>query len=102
MRWPRRWPAALISPSPRRSPGRPATRVCRRACIGIGGFGGVEGLRDWLVAERVALVVDASHPFALRITGQAREAAARGRLPLPSAGAAGLAAGAGRPVAPCG
>ena len=41
----------------------------------IGGFGGVEGLRAWLVAERVALIVDASHPFALRITAQAHEAA---------------------------
>jgi precorrin-6A/cobalt-precorrin-6A reductase len=42
----------------------------------IGGFGGVEGLRNWLVAERVALVVDATHPFALQITAQAHKAAA--------------------------
>jgi len=46
--------------------------VCR-----IGGFGGSEGLRGWLVAERVALVVDASHPFAQAISRNAREAAAR-------------------------
>lgn len=42
----------------------------------IGGFGGVEGLRDWLKAQRVALVVDASHPFALQMSRQARAAAA--------------------------
>jgi precorrin-6A/cobalt-precorrin-6A reductase len=42
----------------------------------IGGFGGVEGLRDWLLAERFVLLVDASHPFATRITEAARQAAA--------------------------
>jgi precorrin-6A/cobalt-precorrin-6A reductase len=42
----------------------------------VGGFGGLDGLRDWLVAERVAVVVDASHPFATRITAQATQAAA--------------------------
>lgn len=41
----------------------------------IGGFGGVAGLRQWLKANEVALVVDASHPFAVRITAQARAAA---------------------------
>jgi precorrin-6A/cobalt-precorrin-6A reductase len=41
----------------------------------IGGFGGVTGLRDWLVAEHVDLLVDASHPFASRISMQARDAA---------------------------
>ena len=41
----------------------------------IGGFGGVAGLRDWLVTERVWLLVDASHPFALQISAQARDAA---------------------------
>jgi precorrin-6A/cobalt-precorrin-6A reductase len=41
----------------------------------VGGFGGVAGLRDWLEAEDVALLVDASHPFALRVSGQAEEAA---------------------------
>ncbi len=42
----------------------------------VGGFGGVTGLHDWLLAARVALVVDASHPFALGISAQARRAAA--------------------------
>lgn len=42
----------------------------------IGGFGGSAGLASWLAAEAVALVVDASHPFATAITSHAREAAA--------------------------
>lgn len=42
----------------------------------IGGFGGIEGLHRWLEAEAVALVVDASHPFAGKISHQARAAAA--------------------------
>ncbi len=42
----------------------------------IGGFGGSAGLGDWLLAEAVTTLVDASHPFALRITAQARAAAA--------------------------
>ncbi len=42
----------------------------------IGGFGGVAGLRAWLAAQSVALVVDASHPFARQISRQALTAAA--------------------------
>jgi precorrin-6A/cobalt-precorrin-6A reductase len=41
----------------------------------IGGFGGLAGLRAWLSAEAVMLVVDASHPFAQAISENAREAA---------------------------
>jgi precorrin-6A/cobalt-precorrin-6A reductase len=44
--------------------------------VRIGGFGGSGGLADWLAAASVALVVDASHPFASRITRNARDAAA--------------------------
>jgi precorrin-6A/cobalt-precorrin-6A reductase len=42
----------------------------------IGGFGGIEGLRAWLDAQSVALVVDASHPFAQQISCHALAAAA--------------------------
>ncbi len=41
----------------------------------IGGFGGVAGLQSWLETERVGLVVDASHPFATRISATAVAAA---------------------------
>lgn len=42
--------------------------------VRIGGFGGVEGLRDWLRAERIDAVVDATHPFAATITDHAKKA----------------------------
>ena len=48
----------------------------------IGGFGGVEGLAAWIVAHRVARVVDATHPFADRISGNAAQACARTGTPL--------------------
>ena len=32
--------------------------------VRTGGFGGVAGLRDFIGQERIALMVDATHPFA--------------------------------------
>lgn len=37
----------------------------------IGGFGGVEGLLDYLTAERISHVVDATHPFAAQMSRNA-------------------------------
>ncbi|RLJ59856.1 precorrin-6A/cobalt-precorrin-6A reductase [Litoreibacter meonggei] len=34
----------------------------------IGGFGGEQGFRDWLASHPVDLVIDATHPFATRIS----------------------------------
>ena len=42
-----------------------------------GGFGGVDGLADYLTRENIDLLVDATHPFATRISANAAEAAAR-------------------------
>jgi precorrin-6A/cobalt-precorrin-6A reductase len=39
--------------------------------VRIGGFGGVDGLRSWLVESAVDAVVDATHPFAATITAHA-------------------------------
>ncbi len=39
--------------------------------VRIGGFGGADGLRDWLREARVDAVVDATHPFAATITANA-------------------------------
>ena len=47
----------------------------------IGGFGGVDGLRRWLLDANVDAVVDATHPFAATITANA--AAVCGELGLP-------------------
>ncbi|GLP80872.1 cobalt-precorrin-6A reductase [Mycobacterium antarcticum] len=49
--------------------------------VRIGGFGGVDGLARWLGDEHVAAVVDATHPFAARITANAASACALVGLP---------------------
>jgi len=43
----------------------------------IGGFGGVEGLTAYLIERRIDVLVDATHPFAARITANAVAAARR-------------------------
>lgn len=42
----------------------------------VGGFGGVAGLVAYLRAERIAAVVNATHPFAARMSANAAEACA--------------------------
>lgn len=37
----------------------------------VGGFGGVEGLRGYLEAEGISHVIDATHPFAAQMSGNA-------------------------------
>jgi precorrin-6A/cobalt-precorrin-6A reductase len=49
--------------------------------IRIGGFGGAEGLARYLADEGIALVIDATHPFAARISRHAAEATANLALP---------------------
>jgi precorrin-6A/cobalt-precorrin-6A reductase len=49
--------------------------------VRVGGFGGAEAMRQWLVDERVDAVVDATHPYAAAIT--ARTAAVCASLGLP-------------------
>jgi len=50
--------------------------------VRVGGFGGAEGLARWLREHEVAAVVDASHPFASRISASCVAAAAATRVPL--------------------
>ncbi len=47
-----------------------------------GGFGGVEGLAAHLRDEAVDLLIDATHPFAKRISANARAAGAAAGIPL--------------------
>jgi precorrin-6A/cobalt-precorrin-6A reductase len=42
--------------------------------VRVGGFGGAAGLADYLAAEAVAMVIDATHPFAARISAHAQQA----------------------------
>lgn len=48
----------------------------------IGGFGGVDGLCDYLGENAVTHVVDATHPFAAGMSHNAAEACARMNLPM--------------------
>lgn len=48
----------------------------------IGGFGGPDALARWLDDERIAGVVDATHPFAQRISASATQAAVQAGVPL--------------------
>ncbi|MEU9986477.1 cobalt-precorrin-6A reductase [Streptomyces sp. NPDC048045] len=49
--------------------------------VRIGGFGGAEGLADWLRTHHVDALVDATHPFAEAITANAARAATAARVP---------------------
>ena len=42
----------------------------------IGGFGGADGLAAYLASEKIDVLIDATHPFAARISANARAAAA--------------------------
>lgn len=48
----------------------------------VGGFGGIDGLAHWLREHDVDVLVDATHPFADRISGNAVAAAERTGTPL--------------------
>ncbi|MFV2172234.1 cobalt-precorrin-6A reductase [Actinomadura sp. LOL_016] len=58
--------------APRALPGR----------VRVGGFGGADGLAAWLRDERVDAVVDATHPFAARMSGNAVRACESAGVPL--------------------
>lgn len=49
--------------------------------VRVGGFGGVEGLRRWLMDERIDAVVDATHPFAATMTAHAAQACSELQMP---------------------
>lgn len=50
--------------------------------VRIGGFGGADGMAAWLRAHRVDAVIDATHPFAGKISFNAAAAAAAVHVPL--------------------
>ncbi|MBB4063058.1 cobalt-precorrin-6A reductase [Gellertiella hungarica] len=50
--------------------------------VRVGGFGGAEGLARHLAEEAVDLMIDATHPFAARISRNAAEAAQTAGVPL--------------------
>ncbi|MDV9188939.1 cobalt-precorrin-6A reductase [Streptomyces sp. SR27] len=62
--------------------GRVASPRLPEGEVRIGGFGGAEGLAEWIGAHAVDAVIDATHPFAERISFNAAGAAATAHVPL--------------------
>lgn len=62
--------------------GRTERPLVPAGALRTGGFGGADGLARWIAENGVALVVDATHPFAARISANARAAAAAAGVPL--------------------
>jgi precorrin-6A/cobalt-precorrin-6A reductase len=62
--------------------GRTATPAKQHVPIRSGGFGGAEGLANYLVGERIDALIDATHPYANVISANAVEAARRSGVPL--------------------
>ena len=81
-----RWPAA--PPRPARQP----------VPVRIGGFGGAEGLADYLADERIDVLIDATHPYAATISANAAQPRASAGVPLARAAAAALDGGRRRPL----
>jgi precorrin-6A/cobalt-precorrin-6A reductase len=48
----------------------------------IGGFGGAEGLADFIAGEKITHVIDATHPFAAEMSRHAVTACAAANVPL--------------------
>ena len=56
----------------------PADLAC---AVRVGGFGGAEGLARFLADENIALVVDATHPYAAQISANAARACVAAHVP---------------------
>lgn len=70
------WPALLSYA------GRVASPRGQPVPVRVGGFGGAEGLAAFLRANGIGQVIDATHPFAARISRHAVEACASAEVPL--------------------
>ena len=75
--------------------GRTADPVAQPLPMRVGGFGGVDGLRDYLRAEQITHVIDATHPFAAQMSWNAYHACKAEGVPLLSHERAPWVAGAG-------
>jgi precorrin-6A/cobalt-precorrin-6A reductase len=62
--------------------GRTAAPAEQSVPVRIGGFGGTDGLAGYLKAQRIDLLIDATHPYAAVMSAHAAEAAARGNVRL--------------------
>jgi precorrin-6A/cobalt-precorrin-6A reductase len=62
--------------------GRTAAPAAQPVPVRIGGFGGAEGLANYLRAEHVSALIDATHPYAAVISQHAADAAASAGVPI--------------------
>ncbi|WP_250038416.1 cobalt-precorrin-6A reductase [Paractinoplanes maris] len=62
--------------------GRTSSPLLPAGEVRIGGFGGADGLAAYLRTQHIDVLVDATHPFAATISGNAAEAAGSAGVPL--------------------
>ena len=62
--------------------GRTENPVEQPVPVRVGGFGGAQGLADWLAGHETDLLIDATHPYAARISANAAEAARISGVPI--------------------
>jgi precorrin-6A/cobalt-precorrin-6A reductase len=62
--------------------GRIAAPAAQAVPVRVGGFGGAEGLADYLRTHRIDFLIDATHPYAATISANAAAAAARNSTPV--------------------
>jgi precorrin-6A/cobalt-precorrin-6A reductase len=62
--------------------GRTAAPARQPVPVRSGGFGGAAGLADYLLRERIAVLIDATHPYASGISANALAAADMTKVPL--------------------
>jgi precorrin-6A/cobalt-precorrin-6A reductase len=62
--------------------GRTTAPALQPVPVRVGGFGGAQGLADYLLAHKVDALIDATHPYAATISVNAAAAAARAGVAL--------------------
>lgn len=62
--------------------GRTESPVAQGVPIRTGGFGGADGLATYLRQMAIDLLIDATHPYAARISANAASAARKARVPI--------------------
>jgi precorrin-6A/cobalt-precorrin-6A reductase len=62
--------------------GRTAAPAPQPVPVRIGGFGGAEGLADYLASEKIDALIDATHPYAAQISANAVVAAKHTGTPM--------------------
>ncbi|MET2826194.1 cobalt-precorrin-6A reductase [Mesorhizobium shangrilense] len=62
--------------------GRTESPVAQGVPVRIGGFGGADGLAAYLEEMRIDLLIDATHPYAARISANAAAAARKTGVPI--------------------